>query len=147
VRWITATVRLDPDLTELLARSLISRVSHASLELANGYAKQLRQITVARRLVREAPKPIAARRQTWKHSICGYCQGPLPRKGLKYYGRQCYPRYSVEIARPIEKAQAKLMGMRAAGLNPGHGGGSSKKTRLGSSGDNRRGITGGAPKG
>jgi hypothetical protein len=36
-------------------------------------------------------------------------------------------RYSVEIAKPIEKAQAKLAEMRAAGLSPGNGGDAAKK--------------------
>jgi hypothetical protein len=31
-----------------------------------------------------------------------YCKGPLPRKGLKFCGRHCYLRYSVEVAKPIE---------------------------------------------
>ena len=120
-------VRLDPDLTELLASLLMPRFAKAAMELANDYAKQLRQITVARRLAREAPKPIAARRNTWKRSACGYCKEPLPRKGLKFCGRPCYLRYSVEIARPIENAQARLAEMRASGLSPGHGGEAAKK--------------------
>ncbi len=33
---------------------------------------------------------------------------PLPRKGLKFCGRHCYLGYSVEVARPIEKARARL---------------------------------------
>jgi CRISPR-associated endonuclease Cas1 len=120
-------VRLDPDLTERLAASLMPRFAKAAMELANDYAKQLRQITVARRLVREAPKPIAARRKNWERSACGYCKEPLPRKGLKYCGRQCYLSYSVQIAKPIEKAQQKLVELRTAGLNPGHGGEAAKK--------------------
>ena len=115
-------VRLDPDLTGLLATTLMPRFRKAALEIANDYAKQLRRIVVPRRLVREAPKPIAARRETWDRSACGYCKEPLPHKGLKFCGRHCYLRYSVEVAKPIEKAQARLQEMRAAGLNPGHGG-------------------------
>jgi CRISPR-associated endonuclease Cas1 len=115
-------VRLDPDLTGLLAKTLMPRFRKAALEIANDYAKQLRRITVPRRLVREAPKPIAARRETWERSACGYCKEPLPRKGLKFCGRHCYLRYSVEVAKPIEKAQARLAQMRAEGLSPGHGG-------------------------
>lgn len=115
-------VRLDPDLTRLLATTLMPRFAKASLEIANDYAKQLRRITVPRRLVREAPKPIAQRRGSWERSVCGYCHEPLPRKGLKFCSRHCYLRYTVEVARPIEKAHARLAEMRAAGLSPGHGG-------------------------
>ena len=133
-------VRLDPDLTGLLASALMPRFRKAALEIANDYAKQLRRITVPRRLVREAPKPIAARRETWERSACGYCKEPLPRKGLKFCGRHCYLRYSVEIAKPIEKAQARLAVMRAAGLSPGHGGEAAKKrgAKIGQS--NRRRV-------
>lgn len=63
----------------------------------------------------------------WAWSACRYCKEPLPRKGLKFCGRHCYLRYSLEIARPIEKAQARLAEMRAAGLSPGHGGEAAKK--------------------
>ena len=56
-------VRLDPDLAGLLARALMPRFRKATLEIANDYAKQLRRIAVPRRLVREAPKPIAVRRE------------------------------------------------------------------------------------
>jgi hypothetical protein len=135
-------VRLDPDLTELLASSLMPRFAKASSALASDYTRQLRQITVARKLVREAPKPLAARRQSWLHTTCGFCQGPLPRKGLKYCGRACYLRYSVEIARPIEKAHARLADMRSQGLDPGHGGDAAKKRGAALAENNRRRITG-----
>jgi hypothetical protein len=135
-------VRLDPDLTGLLGTSLMPRFRKAALELANDYAKQLRRITLPRRLVREAPKPIAARRETWERSACGYCKEPLPRKGLKFCGRQCYLRYSVEVAKPIEKAQARLAEMRDAGLNPGHGGEAARKRGAAIAANNRHRITG-----
>jgi CRISP-associated protein Cas1 len=135
-------VRLDPDLAGLLAKALMPRFRTAALELANDYAKQLRRITVQRRLLREAPKPIEQRRSAWEHSTCGYCRGPLPRKRLKYCGRDCYLRYSVEIAKPIEKAQARLAEMRAAGLSPGHGGEAAKKRGAAIARNNRLGVTG-----
>jgi hypothetical protein len=135
-------VRLDPDLTGLLASVLMSRFRKAALEIANDYAKQLRRITVPRRLVREAPKPIEQRRESWERSACGYCKEPLPRKGLKFCGRHCYLRYSVEVAKPIEKARARLAEMRAAGLNPGHGGEAAKKRGRALAENNRQRITG-----
>jgi CRISPR-associated endonuclease Cas1 len=131
-------VRLDPDLTGLLASALMPRFGKAALEIAYDYAKQLRRITVPRRLVREAPKPTEQRRGTWERSVCGYCKEPLPRKGLKFCGRHCYLRYSVEVAKPIEKAQARLAEMRAAGLSPGHGGEAGIKRGLKIAESNRR---------
>jgi CRISPR-associated endonuclease Cas1 len=135
-------VRLDPDLAGLLAKSLMPRFRTAALDLANDYAKQLRRITVPRLLVREAPKPIEQRRTDWQRSTCGYCKEPLPRKRLKYCGRPCYLRYSVEIAKPIEKAKARLAAMRAAGLRPGHGGESAAKRGSATALNNRLRISG-----
>jgi CRISPR-associated protein Cas1 len=131
-------VRLDPDLTGVLASALMPRFRKAALEIANDYAKQLRRITVPRRLVREVPKPIEQRRGSWERAVCGYCKQPLPRKGLKFCGRHCYLRYSVEVAKPIEKAQARLAEMRAAGLSPGHGGEAARKRGEKTSLNNRR---------
>jgi CRISPR-associated endonuclease Cas1 len=136
------TVRLDPDLTEVLAVVLMPRFRKASLEIANDYAKQLRRITVGRRLVREAPKPVATRRENWERSACGYCKEPLPRKGLKFCGRPCYLSYSIEVAKPIEKARTRLVEMRAAGLNPGHGGEAAKRRGAAVAENNRRRISG-----
>lgn len=135
-------IRLDPDLTGPLASVLMPRFAKAALEIANDYAKQLRRIIVQRRLVREAPKPIESRRARWEHNTCGYCKEPLPRKGLKFCGRQCYLRYSVEVAKPIEKARARLAEMRVAGLSPGHGGVAGKKRGATLAENNRRRITG-----
>jgi CRISPR-associated protein Cas1 len=135
-------VRLDPDLTVLLASALMPRFRKAALEIANDYAKELRRIAVPRRLVREAPKPIAERRETWERAVCGYCKEPLPRKGLKFCGRPCYLRYSVEVARPIEKANARLAEMRAAGLDPGHGGEAARKRGAALAQNNRLRIAG-----
>jgi CRISPR-associated endonuclease Cas1 len=135
-------VRLDPDLTGLLAKTLMPRFRKAALEIANDYAKQLRRITVPRRLVREAPKPIAARPEARERLACGYWKEPLPRKRLKFCGRQSYLAYSVEVAKPIEKAQARLTEMRAAGLNPGHGGEAARKRGAALAKNNRDRITG-----
>ncbi len=138
-------VRLDPDLTGLLAAQLMPRFRKAALELANDYAKQLRRITVPRRLVREGPKPLEQRRESWDRSACGYCKEPLPRKGLKYCGRHCYLRYSVEVAKPIEKANARLAEMRASGLDPGHGGEAAKRRGAKIAQTNRRRSLGFGP--
>jgi hypothetical protein len=135
-------VRLDPDLTEILAAAVMPRFRKAALEMANDYTKQLHKVAVGRRLVREGPKPLVTRRDTWDRSACAFCKEPLPRKGLKFCGRPCYLRYSVEIARPIEKARARLAEMRAAGLNPGHGGNAARIRAASVSENNRNRITG-----
>jgi CRISPR-associated protein Cas1 len=135
-------VRLDPDLAGLSAKSLVPRFRTAALDLANDYAKQLRGITVRRRLLIEARKPVEERRVSWEHSTCGYCREPLPRKRLKYCGRQCFHRYAAEVTKPLEKAQAKLAEMRASGLRPGHGGEAAKKRSAAIAENNRRGVTG-----
>ena len=131
-------VRLDPDLAELLASSLMPRFEKATLALANEYAQQLRRITVDRKLVREAPKMPLVAPESSKNAVCSYCKAPLLRKRLKFCGRPCYLRYSVEIAKPIEKAQVKLAEMRAAGLSPGHGGEAAKKRGAKLADSNRR---------
>ena len=77
-----------------------------------------------------------------RYANCVYCEQPLPRKGLKSCGRPCYLRYSIEIAKPIEKARARLAEMRAAGLSPGHGGEAAKKRGAALAENNRRAITG-----
>jgi hypothetical protein len=133
-------VRLDPDFAGLLASALMPRFTKAALETANDYAKQLRRIVVPHRLVREAP--IAERRGSWERSVCGYCREPLPWKGLKFCGRHCYLRCSVEVVKPIEKAQAPLAEMRATGLNPGHGGDAAKKRGSVLAKNNKRRVTG-----
>ena len=51
-----------------------------------------------------------------------YCKEPLTSKRLRFFGRACYLRYSVEVAKPINMAHATLADMRASGLSPGHGG-------------------------
>jgi CRISP-associated protein Cas1 len=135
-------VRLDPDLAGPLASTLMPRFAKAALEVASDYAKQLRRIAVPRRLVREAPTPIEKRRESWERSACGHCKEPLPRKGLKFCGRHCYLRYSVEVTRPIDKARARLAEMRAAGLRPGHGGEAAKKRGAALAENNRLGLTG-----
>jgi hypothetical protein len=52
------------------------------------YAKQLRRVAVPQRLIRMAPKPITARRETWEQAMCGYGKEPLPRNGLSREMRQ-----------------------------------------------------------
>jgi len=120
-------VRLDSDLAHDLAHHLMPRLRSKALRVANEYAKQLRRVKVPYRLVRAERGTIDEARRVESLSDCRYCKQRLPRKGLQFCGRDCYLRYSVEITRPIDEAQAKLAEMRAAGLSPGHGGEAAKK--------------------
>jgi hypothetical protein len=103
---------------------------------------QLRRVTIPYRLTiaKEPTKRRAPR--VGVGAPCGYCKQPVPKIGLKYCGRPCYLRYSVEVARPIDKAHAKLAAMRATGLNPGHGGEAAKRRGAALAKNNRRGVTG-----
>ena len=69
----------------------------------------------------------------------------LPKLGLKFCGRTCYLRHSVEVRKPIVKAQAKLAEMRAAGLSPGHGGEAAKKRGAALAESNRKRALGLTP--
>ncbi len=131
-------VRLDPDLTKLLAVALMPRFAKAALQAANDYAKRLRRIKVPYRLVRVERSPIASAPSNVQRTLCEYCKPPLPRKGLTFCGRDCYLRHSVEVRRPIVKAHERLAEMREAGLSPGHGGEAAKKRGAKIAESNRR---------
>jgi CRISPR-associated endonuclease Cas1 len=131
-------VRLDPDLARDIAHYLMPRLRSKALQVANEYAKQLRRVKVPYRLVRAERGTIDEARRVESLSNCRYCQQRLPRRGLQFCGRDCYLKYSVEVARPIDKAQAKLAEMRSAGLSPGHGGEAGKKRGAKIAESNRR---------
>lgn len=131
-------VRLDPDLARDIAHYLMPRLRSKALQVANEYAKQLRRVKVPYRLVRVERGTIDEARRVESLSNCRYCQQRLPRRGLQFCGRDCYLKYSVEVARPIDKAQAKLAEMRSAGLSPGHGGEAGKKRGAKTAESNRR---------
>ena len=134
-------VRLDPDLVRSLTEFLISKLARAADRLASEFAKRLRQIKIAYRLARTDRVPVSQRPKR-DFADCQYCHQPLPKKGLKFCGRRCYLKYSVEVAKPIEKAQARLAEMRAQGLSPGHGGDAAKKRGAALAKNNRMRITG-----
>lgn len=131
-------VRLDPDVARDLAHHLMPPLRSKALHITNEYAKQLRRVKVPYRLVRSERGTISEARHVKSFSNCRYCQQQLPRKGLQFCGRPCYLKYSVEVARPIDKAQAKLAELRAAGLSPGHGGAAAKKRGVQIAASNRR---------
>jgi hypothetical protein len=131
-------VRLDPDLAKLLAQSLMKKMRGPAMELASQYVTQLRKVQLPYRLQRfgspakeVGPVRIAA-------TNCGHCKQPLHKKGLKFCGRQCYLRHSVEIRQPIKLAQARLTEMRSQGLDPGHGGEAAKNRGEAMARTNRR---------
>jgi CRISPR-associated endonuclease Cas1 len=120
-------VRLDPDLAKLLAESLMPKMRGPAMELASQYVTQLRKVKLPYRLQRyggQAAKPQAV---PIVATNCAYCKQPLHKKGLKFCGRQCYLRHSVEIRQPIKLANTRLAEMRAQGLDPGHGGEAARK--------------------
>jgi CRISPR-associated endonuclease Cas1 len=120
-------VRLDPDLAKLLAESLMPKVRGTALELASQYVTQLRKVKLPYRLQRFGGNALKATPTLIAATECGYCKQPLRKKGLKFCGRQCFLRHSVEIRQPIKLAQARWTEMRELGLNPGHGGEAAKK--------------------
>ena len=50
---------------------------------------------------------------------CGYCKEAVPKAGLKFCGRVCYLRHSVEVRQPVKLAQEKIAQLRQLGQNPG----------------------------
>jgi hypothetical protein len=97
-------------------------------EISNAFYEraELRRISIPYRLVdhrtakkREAPKGDV-------RQPCEYCKELVPKPGLKFCGRVCYLRHSVEVRQPIKLAQARLAKMRAEGFSPGHGGEAAK---------------------
>jgi hypothetical protein len=119
-------VRLDPDFARPYAEWLLPQLRIPATAAAAEFAREVRQIVIPYRLIddRKAAKMLGARKGAG--GLCRYCRQPLKKAGLKYCSRDCYLRYSVEVAKPIAKAQQKLAEMRAQGLSPGHGGEAAK---------------------
>jgi hypothetical protein len=119
-------VRLDPDFAKLLAQSLMPKMRGPAMELAAQYVTQLRKVTVPYRLQRFGGKSTPVDPTSVVATKCSYCKQPLHKKGLKFCGRHCYLRHSVEVRQPLKLAQAKLAELRAQGFSPGHGGEAAK---------------------
>lgn len=131
-------VRIDPDFSKLLAQSLMPKMRGPAMELASQYVTQLRKVKVPYRLQRFGGKSTPVQLASVLSTECGYCTAPLHKKGLKFCGRHCYLRYSVEVRQPLELAQAKLAELRAQGISPGHGGEAAKKRGAKIAKSNRR---------
>jgi CRISPR-associated protein Cas1 len=138
-------VRMDPDAARDYAKAVMPRLRAPALKVAADFAVQLRRVTIPYKLVTER---VAHKQPSTRPGIgapCAYCGNPLPKLGLKFCGRTCYLRHSVEVRKPIVKAQAKLAEMRAAGLSPGHGGEAAKKRGAALAESNRKRALGLTP--
>jgi CRISPR-associated endonuclease Cas1 len=135
-------VRLDPDAARDYAHAVMPRLRTPALQLAADFAVQLRRVTIPYRLVQERVARKNQGTRVGTGTPCGYCNNPVPKLGLKFCGRACYHRHVVEVAQPIKKAHARLVEMRAAGLDPGHGGEAARKRGAALAENNRRRITG-----
>jgi CRISPR-associated protein Cas1 len=124
-------VRLDPVFAKPLAQWLMPRLREPLAEVAAAYVAELRRVKVPYRLSRFNRSPASGYRKgripPTNPGTCEYCHQPVPKKGLKFCGRHCYIRHSVEVRQPIKLAQQRLAEMRAEGLDPGHGGQAAKK--------------------
>lgn len=131
-------VRLDPDFAREYADWLMPQLRAPAATAAADFAREVRRIVIPYRLTddRTAERRPAAR--IGVGGKCGYCGQPLKKTGLKYCSRDCYLRYSVEVAKPIEKAQAKLAELRTQGISPGHGGEAARKRGAAIAESNRR---------
>jgi CRISPR-associated endonuclease Cas1 len=132
-------VRLDPDLARDLAQFIMPMLRQPLADVASGYVSKLRGVDV--RYVLQRPSrffaPTAKKQTTFTN--CEYCKKQLPKKGLKFCGRECYLRHSVEVRQPIKLARAKLEAMRQeTGVYPGHGGEAAKKRGANISLSNKR---------
>jgi hypothetical protein len=115
-------VRLDPDFAKLLAQSLMPKMLGPAMETAAQYVTQLRKVKVPYRLQRFGRNAAQAVSTATVATECGYCKQPLHKKGLKFCGRHCYLRHSIEVRQPLKLAQTKLAELRAQGISPGYGG-------------------------
>lgn len=134
-------MRLDPDAARDYAHMVMPRLQTPARKVAADFAV-LRRVTIPYRLTLER---VARKKEGTRVGVgapCGYCGNPVQKLGLKFCGRTCYLRHSVEVAQPIKKAQARLAQMRAVGLDPGHGGEAAKRRGAALAENNRRRVSG-----
>lgn len=132
-------VRIDPDLARDLAQYIMPKLRKPTMDIAAAYVEQLRHVKVPYALERPSRffAPTVKRPPGLKY--CEYCKKPLVRKGLKFCGRECYLRHSIEVRQPIKLARAKLEAMRqATGVYPGHGGEAARRRGAATALSNRR---------
>jgi CRISPR-associated endonuclease Cas1 len=121
--------RLAPE----FARSLVDFVQFplrsAAERAAEDFVRRLRlhETIYSLRLGPEkiVSRSVAATKE--RRTVCDYCGGPMRGQGRRFCGRPCFLRWSIEVSRPIEKAQAKLSQLRTEGRDPSHGGDAAAK--------------------
>jgi hypothetical protein len=138
-------VRLDPDFARNYAAWLMPQLRAPAASAAAEFAREVRRIVIPYRLTDDRTAEKRPVPRLGAAGQCGYCGQPLVKTGLKFCSRDCYLRHSVEVAKPIEKAHAKLAEMRARGLSPGHGGEAAKKRGAAIAESNRRRSLGLSP--
>ena len=112
--------------TRPLGLDVDAAIRKAALEIANDYAKQLRRITVQRRLVREAPKPIAAAARVVGASGLRLLQGAAAAQGLEFLAGGTATCGIASRWRSRSKRRRHGLRNAGSGLNPGHGGEAAK---------------------
>ena len=131
-------VRLDPDFARTYAEWLMPKLRTPSANVVGDFCAMVRKITIPYRLVDERNAIRKPGTRVGNGLPCGYCGIELKKTGLKFCSRHCYLRHSVEVAKPILKAQEKLANLRAQGLSPGHGGSAALKRGAAIAESNRR---------
>jgi CRISPR-associated endonuclease Cas1 len=112
-------VRLDPDTARDYAHFLMPQLHGPTHRTAAEFAVELRRVTIPYRLIDHR---VARKREGPKGDVrnpCEYCKQPVPKPGLKFCGRICYLRHSVEVRQPVKLAQKKITDLRRLGRNPG----------------------------
>jgi CRISPR-associated endonuclease Cas1 len=116
--------RLGPEFARSLVDFVQSPLRSAAERAAEDFVRRLRlhETVYGLRLGPEkvASRSVAATKE--RKTTCDYCGGPMRGQGRRFCGRPCFLRWSIEVNRPIEKAQARLSQLRAEGRDPSHGG-------------------------
>jgi CRISPR-associated endonuclease Cas1 len=119
--------RLGPEIARDLAEFVQPPLRSAAERIAEDFARKLRGEVYTLKLAPEQAIHYSVRNPKVRRSVCDYCGGPMRGQGTRFCGRPCFLRWSVEIDRPIEKAQVKLAQLRAEGRDPSHGGDAATK--------------------
>ncbi len=121
--------RLAPQFARSLVDFVQSPLRSAAERAAEDFVRRLRLHETVHSL-KLGPEKVAFHSVTTikeRKGMCDYCGGPMRGQGKRFCGRPCFLRWSIEVNRPIEKAQAKLAQLRAEERDPSHGGTASEK--------------------
>jgi CRISPR-associated protein Cas1 len=121
--------RLGPQFARSLVNFVQPPLRSAAERAAEEFARRLRlhETVYSLRVMPEKIISCSAETATERRLVCDYCGGPMRGQGRRFCGRPCFLRWSIEVNRPIEKAQAKLAQLRAEGRDPSHGGAAAEK--------------------